>query len=224
MRRTSGANSHAKRRVLVIGGGGLIGRAVTALLREAGGGARYEVLVASRRTTPPVDLEAPASIRLLLEGAGPLDHVVVAAGDAVFGGLAALTRGDLEASVLSKLLGQVEVALAALPRLRDGGSVTLTSGELSHAPIPGSAAVAMVNGALDGFVRAAALDLAPGRRLNVVSPGWIRETRLRMGLPLEPGVPARAIAQLYVDAIESGESGRVFQATGGPAQVVQRSA
>jgi NAD(P)-dependent dehydrogenase (short-subunit alcohol dehydrogenase family) len=40
----------------------------------------------------------------------------------------------------------------------------------------GSAAVSLVNAGLEGFTRAAALELPRGLRANVVSPPWISET------------------------------------------------
>lgn len=73
----------------------------------------------------------------------------------------------------------------------------------------------MVNGAVDSFVKAAALEAPPGRRINVVSPGWIRETRVRMGLDPEPGISALDVAKLYVQAIESQLHGQVLSAAEG---------
>ena len=63
-----------------------------------------------------------------------------------------------------------------LRHLRDGGSFTLTSGVLSREPEPGTAAISLVNAGLEGFVRAAALEMPRGVRINVVSPPWVRET------------------------------------------------
>ncbi len=51
-----------------------------------------------------------------------------------------------------------------------GGSVTLTSGMLSREPMPGSAAISLVNAGIEGFVRAAALEMPDGVRVNAVSP------------------------------------------------------
>ena len=54
-------------------------------------------------------------------------------------------------------MGQVTLARVAKDHLRDGGSITLTTGILARHPMPGSASVSMVNAAPEGFVRAAAL-------------------------------------------------------------------
>ncbi|WP_198284092.1 SDR family oxidoreductase, partial [Bacillus cereus] len=62
-------------------------------------------------------------------------------------------------------------ALAAQHHLNAGGSITLTSGIISAQPIRDGVNATAVNAALEGFVRAAALELLPrGLRINVVSP------------------------------------------------------
>lgn len=193
-------------RVVVVGATGLIGGAVVRRLEAAG----YHVVPATHETSPALDLTDPDSMGAFFTAVGPIAHVVVAAGDARFGDLLSLDAAAFEVGLRSKLMGQVHVALAALRVLPSGGSVTLTSGELSHAPIAGSAAVALVNGALDSFVRAAALDAPAGRRINVVSPGWLTETLQRLGHDPAPGIPASEVARLYVQAIEGTANGRVF--------------
>jgi NAD(P)-dependent dehydrogenase (short-subunit alcohol dehydrogenase family) len=208
--------SHSNsQRVIVIGYTGLIGSAIVQQLSRAGAPNQYEVVGVTHATKPGLDLEDPSSIRALFDQVGRVDHVVVAAGDARFGALAQLDDAAFAVGLRSKLMGQVHVALAALARLPEGGSVTLTSGALSHTPIVASAAVALVNGAVDSFVKAAALETPPGRRINVVSPGWIRETRIRMGLDPEPGTSALDVAKLYVVAIESDLHGQVLSTVEG---------
>ena len=54
-------------------------------------------------------------------------------------------------------MGPVTLARVAKDHLRDGGSITLTTGILAMHPMPGSASISMVNAGLEGFVRAAAL-------------------------------------------------------------------
>lgn len=199
--------------VIVIGATGLIGREIVKRLSEAP--QRYSVIGVSRNDDSGFDLEDPASIRAFFDGVSPFTHVVVAAGDARFGVIDALDRAQIEVGLHSKLMGQVEVTLAALRRLPSGGSITLTSGALAHTPIPGSAAVALVNGAIDSFVRAAAIDIPADRRINVVSPGWIKETMIAMGLDPSTGTSARDVSALYQHAIESARHGSVISA--GPA-------
>ena len=147
------------RRILLVGATGTIGAAVAAAL--AG---RYDVIAASRTRAPhQVDLTRIASIQDLFRRVGSVDAVVSAAGDARFAPMLDLTDEDYQFSLQHKLMGQVNLARVALGQLPDGGSITLTSGILASKPMRGSAAISMVNAALEGFTRAAALE-APRRR------------------------------------------------------------
>jgi Enoyl-(Acyl carrier protein) reductase len=85
--------------------------------------------------------------------------VISCAGTAAFKPFADLTDADYELGLRSKLIGQVSLARVAKDHLRDGGSITLTTGLLAMHPMPGSASVSMVNAGLEGFVRAAALEM-----------------------------------------------------------------
>ncbi|MEZ4340023.1 MAG: short chain dehydrogenase [Sandaracinaceae bacterium] len=194
-------------RVAVVGHTGLIGTQVAALLTARG----YDVVGATHETDPAIDLAAPESIARFF-AMETVDHVVVAAGDARFAPFEELRPEAFARGLAHKLMGQVTVALEALRRLPSGGSVTLTSGALAHTPIVGSAPVALVNGGIDSVVRALALEAPEGRRINAVSPGWIRETRVRMGLDPEGATSAAEVARLYLHAIESGASGRIIGA------------
>ena len=196
-----------KGKAIVIGSTGLIGsRVVEVLSRE------YEVLGVSRSTSPAVDITQAPSIDTLFAAVGRFDHVLAVAGDAAFGPLESLDREALMKGVKSKMLGQMQVALAAVTRLPKGGSITLTGGMLAETPIPGSAGVAFVNGALNSFVRAAALEMTGERRINVVSPGWVKETMVRMGLDPAPGMAALDVAELYLQAVQGSSNGEVIKA------------
>lgn len=185
-------------RILVIGGTGLLGSAIVQALTP-----RHDVVTAARgEAREQVDITDPASIRALLARvarAAPLDAVVVAAGNAAWKPLAELSDDDFATSLGYKLMGQVNVARAAFAGdvLRDGGSVTLTSGLLADHPMPGSAAVSLVNAAVEAFARAAALEAPRDVRINVVSPGWVSETLQAMGRDPAHGTPASEVARAY---------------------------
>lgn len=196
--------------VVIIGSTGLIGSEVVDLLSSTDRAHRYRVHGATPNTTPPLDLGDSASMRRYFEQVTPVHHVVVTAGDARFGRLLELTAEDFAVGLRSKLMGQVNLVREASKYIEKPGSITLTSGALAHSPIPGSSAVALVNGALDSFVRAACLDLPETLRVNVVSPGWLAETRRKLGLDPAGSVTAREVAALYLRAIESDARGRVF--------------
>lgn len=196
--------------VIVVGSTGLIGGEIGRLLSDLEGGTRYRVLGAHRSSDPPFDIQDIASMRRYLGQAGSVEHIIVAAGEATFGRFAELSTEDFATSLRSKLMGQVNVVRESWRYLSPGGSITLTSGELAHTPIPGSSAVALVNGAVDAFVRAATLDLPAAVRLNVVSPGWIAETREKLGLDRAGSFTAREVARLYLQVLEGRARGTVL--------------
>ena len=87
-----------------------------------------------------------------------------------------MTPAQFNVGLQDKLLGQVRLALAAQHHLNAGGSITLTSGIVSAQPIRDGVNATSVNAALEGFVRAAALELLPrDLRINVVSPNVLIE-------------------------------------------------
>jgi NAD(P)-dependent dehydrogenase (short-subunit alcohol dehydrogenase family) len=198
-------------RILVIGATGTIGKPIVHAL--AG---RHEVLSASRRSTPlKVDIADRASIAALFEVIGRVDAIVCAAGEARFRPLANLTDEDFNLSLRSKLLGQVNVARLGAEYVTDRGSITLTSGILARHPSPGSAAVSLVNAGLEGFVRAAALEMRRGVRVNIVSPGWVTETLEALHMDPKQGTPAAVVALAYLQAMERTGTGQVIEVGGG---------
>ena len=145
-------------RILVVGATGTIGTAVVGALRAA-----HDVIGVSRNEGPVrVDITRADSISDMYEKIGELDAVVSCAGGAAWKPLTELTDADFDLSLSYKLMGQVNLVRRGIPYVRDGGSFTLTSGALAQHPMPESAAVSLVNAALEGFGRAAALELTRG--------------------------------------------------------------
>jgi NAD(P)-dependent dehydrogenase (short-subunit alcohol dehydrogenase family) len=196
-------------KIIVVGATGTIGAAVVRALQ-----AQHEVIGVHRASDPKVDIEDQASLHALFERIGDVDAVVSCSGSAAWKPLLDLDDADFAFSLRNKLMGQVNLTRIALRRLRDAGSVTLTSGILAQKPMNGSGAVSLVNGGLEGFVRAAALEAPRGIRVNVVSPPWVSETLEKMGMKDVAGLPASTVARAYVASIE----GRYQGATLEPAQ------
>jgi len=194
-------------KIVVIGATGTIGKAVSDALA-----ARHEVVRVSRHGPVKADIEDAASLRKLFEGVKDVDAVVTCAGSAAFRPLAQLTDGDFELGIRSKLMGQVNLVRAAMGNVNDGGSITLTSGVLAHEPMPGGAAISMVNAGLEGFVVGASVELPRGLRLNVVSPPWITETLIALKMDPKGGIPAAACAKAYVAAVEGKHQGQTLDA------------
>ena len=182
-------------RILLIGATGTIGQAIARAL------AGHEIVRASRHGDQPVDITDPASTRALYARVGPVDAIVCAAGGGAWKPLAELTDDDFARSLRDKLMGQVNVVRYGFDVVRDGGSITVTSGYLAREPMVGSAAVSLLNAGLEGFARAAALEAPRGIRVNVVSPGWVSETLAAMGQDPAAGIPADEVAPLYVASV-----------------------
>lgn len=195
-------------KIVVIGSTGTIGAAVARALAK-----QHEVIGIHRKSNPGVDITQHGSIKNLFDKVTGIDAVVSCAGGAAWKPLDQLTDEDFAMSLGYKLMGQANIVRAALRHVRDGGSVTVTSGVLAQKPTVGSAAVSLVNAGLEGFVRAAALEAPRGIRVNVVSPPWVTETLAQLGMDTSHGVPADRVAQAYVSVVEGTQQGATIQAT-----------
>jgi hypothetical protein len=109
-------------------------------------------------------------------------------------------------------MGQVHLALEAAKHLNAGGSVTLVAGTLSKDPVRYGASASLVNGALESFVRSAALEFPAGTRINVVSPTVLRESMEAYGpyFPGSEGVPGKRVAVAFAKSIEGAQTGQVY--------------
>jgi NAD(P)-dependent dehydrogenase (short-subunit alcohol dehydrogenase family) len=193
-------------KIIVIGATGTIGVEVAKAL-SAG---KHEVIHASRNGEVKVNLEDTASIRAMFDKIQDVDAVVSCAGNAAFRPFADLTDADYELGLRSKLMGQVTLARIAKDYLRDGGSITLTTGILALHPMPGSASVSIVNAGLEGFVRAAALEMSRKLRINAVSPPWVKETMIKLGMDPTSGLAAAEVAKAYLAAVEGSHQGVIL--------------
>ena len=126
-------------------------------------------------TTMQMDMTCDAEVRRLFDSVGPLDHLVCTAADirGAYTLLADLDLGALDRAIRSKVVAPILLARHAAPLMRPHGSITFTSGIAAYRPRPKGIAVAAINAALEGIVRAMAVELAP-LRVNAVSPGWVR--------------------------------------------------
>jgi NAD(P)-dependent dehydrogenase (short-subunit alcohol dehydrogenase family) len=200
-------------RVIVIGGTGTIGSAVVKSLSPT-----HEVVtVGHQKGAYQVDLASPDSITRLFKAIGTCDAVVSTAGIAKFAGLDELSYEDYFVGLNNKLMGQVNLVRIGTAFVTNQGSFTLTSGVLSQEPMKGSASISMVNAGLEGFVRAAAIDLPRGLRVNVVSPPWVTETLIARRMDPSIGLPAERVARAYVAGVEGRMTGQVIDPRKPPA-------
>ncbi len=195
-------------KIIVIGAQGDIGAAACAEL--AG---RHEVITAGRSSGDiRVDITKRASIDEMYRKTGKVDAVVSTVGEVHFGPLSDLTEDQFMLGLTHKVMGQVNVVLAGLKTISDGGSFTLTSGVLDRDPIRQGTGAATANGALAGFVKGAAIEMPRGLRVNVVSPGLLDVSVPRYGSFFhghEP-VSSKRVGLAYAKSVEGALSGQVI--------------
>ena len=139
-----------------------------------------------------------------------VDAVACAAGGVPYRPLAELTADDLQSGVADKLLGQVELVRQGLTHVAEDGSFALVTGILARQPIPTGTMASLVNGALESFVKAAAMELPGKQRINAVSP-TVFEEALDVYGSFFPGflpVPLADVAATYVRSIVGAQNGR----------------
>ena len=193
-------------KIVIVGSTGTIGRAVV----EALSGSHDIVKVGNRGGDYQVDISSTESIKKLYDSVGKFDALISAAGLAKFGALAELEDEDFSLGLNHKLMGQVNLVRLGLDHIKNNGSITLTSGLLAREPMPGSAAISTVNAGLNGFTRAAALEMPRAIRINVVSPIWVTETMEKLGMDTAGGMSAAKTARAYVESLEGSRSGEVL--------------
>jgi NAD(P)-dependent dehydrogenase (short-subunit alcohol dehydrogenase family) len=174
-------------KILVVGGGSGMGLALARRCLDAGA----RVVIAGRGEdrlrqarealgnpagldAAIVDITREDQVAALFQRLGGLDHIVSTAAD-IEGAYQLLPALELKAAqrvVESKLYGPLLLAKHGAPRLSAAGSMTFVSGIAAYRPAPRGSVVAAVNAALEGLVRALAVELAP-IRVNAVSPGWV---------------------------------------------------
>lgn len=196
-------------KVIVVGGTGTIGKAITEELAQ-----RHTIIVVGQTTG---DIQADVTdtdfIKQMYKAVGPFDALVAAMGAPHFGYLPEMTEELYYVGIRNKLMSQVNLVILGLRYINDGGSFTLTSGLLNHDPIRQGSSAAMVNGAVDGFVKSAALEMPRGIRINAVSPTVITEALTHYGDYFYgfESVPAKRVALAYSKSVEGAQTGQIYR-------------
>lgn len=199
-------------KTLLIGGHGTIGRAVAGHLAD-----RHELIIAGRSAGDMlVDIADIASIRSMYERIPDIDAVICAAGTAKWDRFDTLEEEDYYIGLRSKLMGQVNLVRLGMSVVNDGGSFTLTTGILGERPVPMTTSAALVNGGIHSFVKAAALELERGLRINVVAPGLVEDAAEKLGhfFPGHTPVGMGEVAAAYASAVEGEMTGELIRVYG----------
>ncbi len=188
-------------KIILIGANGKIGE----LIQKALAGAGHEIVKVGRKSGDfqfQVEIENRESVRKLYQAVGSFDAVAIA-----------LTAEKWQFSLGSKLMGQINLVQEAIPFIKEKGSFTLVSGILNDDPIFAGVAASTVSGALEGFVRAAAIELPKGLRINLVSPTMLKESESQFGQFFTGMIPVEGwkVGQAYKRAILGAQTGRVYK-------------
>jgi NAD(P)-dependent dehydrogenase (short-subunit alcohol dehydrogenase family) len=203
----------AGKRVVVLGGTSGIGLATAALAAArgaevtvvSGNPASVERALATLPATvrgDVADLTDPDAVATAFDRIGDFDHLAFTAGEPLT--LLGLDKVDLDAARNAfglRFFGALGAVSAAIPHLRDGGSVVLTTGIASRKPSAGWSVAAGICGAVEALVRAMAVELAP-LRVNAVQPGVVRS-------PLWAGMADDVREKMFADTAAALPVGRI---------------
>jgi NAD(P)-dependent dehydrogenase (short-subunit alcohol dehydrogenase family) len=172
-------------RIVLLGGTSGIGLAVARRAALAGA----QVTIASRNPASieralgelpggvigrAVDATSADEVAAFLDGVGEFDHFAYTAAENLLGRtLDQITAQNAADFFGLRLFHALDAVRLAVPHLRAGGSVTLTSGTAAFKGGPGWALGSAACGAMNAVVRSLAVELAP-LRVNAVAPGVLR--------------------------------------------------
>jgi len=195
-------------KIIVVGANGAVGKtAVNAF------GNRHEIIAVGRTSGDiQIDIEDQESIRSMYRQAGEVDAVVSAVGHGHFGAISEMSSDQFMKGIIHKVLPQVNLVLEGIKHMNDGGSFTLTSGVLNRDPISGGSCAAAANGAIDGFIVGAAVDMPRGIRINTVSPGLLQVSVDRYDgfFPGHEPVSSDRVGLAFCKSVEGVVTGQVI--------------
>lgn len=192
-------------RILIVGAEGTVGQCAVNEL-----GRRHEIITAGRTSGGiRVDLMDEASIARMFDTAGQLDAIIAATGHTHFGPLSTMTPALFRKGLDDKLMGQINLVFIGLDKLNDGGSFTLTAGVTNRDPIRSGTASSAVNGALEGFVKSAAIEMPRGLRINAISPGLLDASAVKYDgfFPGHVPVSSARVGMAYAKSVEGAITG-----------------
>jgi NAD(P)-dependent dehydrogenase (short-subunit alcohol dehydrogenase family) len=150
------------------------------------------------------DITKKNEVEQCMKQIGNFDHLVVTAADLVYGPVEKLELPAVMRAIESKILAALFLVQASKGSLSSEGSICFVSGIAAQRPMPGGSIPCAVNGAVDSFGRAMAVELSP-IRVNVVSPGWtdtkiwdmagLGDRKLQMFAQMKERLPAKRIGQ-----------------------------
>jgi len=199
-------------KILVIGGEGTIGKKVVSFLSK-----KHSIITAGRKNGKIyLDLSNKESIKKLFENNVKFDAVISIAGEVIWAPFNDISQDDFYIGIKNKMMGQVNLVQIGQNYITPGGSFTLTTGILADEPVIMTTGAALVNGAIHSFVKAVVLEIKNNIRVNVISPGLVKDSEKKYG-HLFPGhniIPMEKLAETYSEIVEGDQNGQVIRLYG----------
>lgn len=160
-------------KIVIVGASGTMGQYLANVLEKE----NHEVIRASRSSEEiQVDTTSTQSIEAMFARIGTFDALISTAGETFVGPWKNLNDQTFKKGIEGKMMGQINLVLIGQHYINPKGSFTLITGALTHEPQINFANASAVNGAVEGFVRASAIELPNGIRINAVSPTVIENS------------------------------------------------
>ena len=159
-------------KIIIVGATGTMGKHLTSAFEKD-----HEIIkAASKGGDVQVDITSEESIENMFKQVGPFDALICTAGPTYVGPWKKMTDKEFRKGIEGKLMGQINLVLIGQHYINPKGSFSLITGALTHEPQLNFANASAANGAVEGFVRAAAIELENGIRINAVSPTVIENS------------------------------------------------
>lgn len=159
-------------KIVIVGASGTMGSFLSNEFEK-----EHEVIRADRKSTDvQVDITSPAAIEKMYKKIGAFDALICTAGPTYVGPWKNLNEETFRIGAEGKMMGQINLVLIGQHYINPKGSFTLITGALTHEPQKNFANASAANAAVEGFVRAAAIELEKGIRINAVSPTVIENS------------------------------------------------
>ena len=159
-------------KIIIVGATGTMGTYLSSAFEK-----ENEIIrVASEGGDFQVDITSPEAIEKFFQTVGPFDALISTAGPTFVGPWKKLNDETFRKGVEGKMMGQINLVLIGQNYINPKGSFSLITGALTEDPQINFANASAANGAVEGFVRAAAIELENGIRINAVSPTVIENS------------------------------------------------
>jgi len=194
--------------VILIGALGKMGQAALTGLGN------HKVITAGRSGDVDhiVDITSEESTRALYQKVGHFDAVVNTVGFCEYANFTEMSEAQWMTTIMSKMMGQINLVRIGQEYIADSGSFTLISGILNKKPIPYAIADATTSGAIDTFVKCVALEMPRNIRINVVNPTVLAEAWHVYG-EMMPGfepVPGKLVGKAFERSVDGFITGEVI--------------